>query len=151
MRTNPHTREDAESLAGSPSVYPHMRPRLARLYALTAGFEHHRQTRHHDDPLILDLVAWDRLLAESPARCFTPRARVDPRIYVDASTGKQDEELGGIDIVMGRKQRWRTVGWRKRGHDIAFGESLALEIGLWYAVAAGTTGQTVILHSDNTK
>jgi hypothetical protein len=118
----------------------------------------HSISRHHNERAtrfmhlrpsadsISDIAVWQELLTvPNASRSLLTLPVLDPNIWVDASTD------WGVAIVMsGRWRAWKlSSGWKSKGCDIGWAESVALEFAIYHLVWAGFSHVRLLVHSDS--
>jgi len=90
---------------------------------------------------------WEAILQNLAAsRSLPPRCKVDPSVWVDASTS------WGIGVIFGgRWAAWRLIlGWKACGRDIGWAESVALELAVLWMVGQHFLDCDITVRGDNT-
>src|SRR5882724_4435988 len=96
--------------------------------------------------MLTSLHWWEAVLDKSDcSRSLKPHMTIDPDIWVDASSS------WGIGIIFSRAwYAWSIIpGWRAKGRDIDWAESIALELAVMILTDEDYHDCSVIVHGDN--
>jgi hypothetical protein len=151
-RSPRHTLEETEKLHGKLLHTTHIIPKgraylsgLERLMSMQRNKPHVPLTPPRDTPF--ELNWWFNILSSpSPLRPIpAPTQIIDVDAFSDASSGT------GLAFLVGRKWKaWRLLpGWTSDGRDIAWAESIALELMAHAVVAEHGQNTSYRLHCDN--
>ena len=145
------SRRDCTSLHGSLQhitfIFREGRSTLPPISSFVLKFTNDFSWRHVPATVIDSVRWWNAvLLAPVGSRSLSPHRKVDPDVWVDASSS------WGIGLVVGK--HWAAwylrEGWKTGDRDIGWAESVALELAVLWLVTQDFADCEVAIKGDNT-
>ena len=140
-------KEGCSTLQHVSFIYKEGRSTLPPFAALISKFHNNFACHHTPKSVTESLRWWEAVLEHSDCSCsLMPHQTIDPHIWVDVSTS------WGIGIIYGDLwYAWSLrPGWKAKGRDIGWAESIALELAVLILVDEGYHDCSIIIRGDNT-
>jgi len=148
--SNAPSRKQCTSILGTLQhisfIYRDGRSRLPPFVSFISKFPNDF-TMHHAPRSIVDSLCWWEAVLLNPLCCHSLKLHqwLDPDLWVDVSTS------WGIGIAFGN--RWLawtlTPGWKAKGRDIGWAESIALELAVLVVIDSRFRDCSIVVRGDN--